>query len=82
VLARDAVLDGQRRGEDEYLAAWKLKRRDEATLAFARLVDYGLANRQLALKFLFRPGSTQFIADAQISGPYPLWLNQIARRSA
>ncbi|MBO3715312.1 MAG: OmpA family protein [Candidatus Accumulibacter sp.] len=65
-----------------YLAAWKLKRRDEATQAFARLVDYGLANRQLALKFLFRPGSTQFIPDAQISAPYPLWLNQIARRSA
>ena len=65
-----------------YLAAWKLKRRDEATLAFARLVDYGLANRQLSLKFLFRPGSTQFIPDAQISGPYPLWLDQIARRSA
>ncbi|EXI67427.1 MAG: Outer membrane protein-associated (lipo)protein [Candidatus Accumulibacter adjunctus] len=64
-----------------YLSAWKLKRRDEATQAFARLVDYGLANRQLALKFLFRPGSTQFIADAQISGPYPLWLDQIARRS-
>ena len=65
-----------------YLAAWKLKRRDEATQAFARLVDYGLANRQVALKFLFRPGSTQFIPDAQISAPYPLWLNQIARRSA
>ncbi|EXI75033.1 MAG TPA: OmpA family protein [Candidatus Accumulibacter phosphatis] len=65
-----------------YLAAWKLKRRDEATQAFARLVDYGLGNRQLALKFLFRPGSTQFIPDAQISGPYPLWLNQIAVRSA
>ena len=64
-----------------YLAAWKLKRRDEATLAFARLVDYGLANHQLAVKFLFRPGSTQFIPDAQISGPYPLWLDQIARRS-
>ncbi|MCM8613724.1 OmpA family protein [Accumulibacter sp.] len=64
-----------------YLAAWKLKRRDEATQAFARLVDHGLASRQLALKFLFRPGSTQFIHDAQISGPYPMWLNQIARRS-
>jgi outer membrane protein OmpA-like peptidoglycan-associated protein len=65
-----------------YLAAWKLKRRDEATEAFARLVDHGLANRQLAIKFLFRPGSTQFIADAQISGPYPIWLDQIARRGA
>ncbi|MEF8755447.1 MAG: OmpA family protein [Accumulibacter sp.] len=64
-----------------YLSAWKLKRRDEATQAFARLVDYGLANRQLALKFLFRPGSAQFITEGQISGPYPLWLNQIARRT-
>jgi outer membrane protein OmpA-like peptidoglycan-associated protein len=65
-----------------YLASWKLKRRDEAMQAYARIVDHGLANRHLSVKFLFRPGSTQFWADAQISGPYPLWLNQIAQRSA
>lgn len=65
-----------------YLANWKLKRHDEATRAYARIVDYGLANRQLSVKFLFRPGSTQFWPDPQISGPYPIWLNQIAQRSA
>lgn len=65
-----------------YLTNWKLKRRDEATQAYARIVNYGLANRHLAVKFLFRPGSTQFWPDPQISGPYPIWLNQIAQRSA
>lgn len=65
-----------------YLASWKLKRRDEATQAYARIVDYGLANRHLAVKFLFRPGSTQFWQDPQISAPYPLWLSQIAQRAA
>lgn len=65
-----------------YLANWKLGRRDEAASAFGRLVDYGLANNQLAVKFLFRPGSTGFWADPQVSGPYAIWLRQIAHRAA
>ena len=65
-----------------YLASWKLGRRDDATDAFGKIVDYGLTNKRLAVKFLFRPGSTDFLADRQVSGPYPLWLKQIAEGTA
>lgn len=65
-----------------YLSNWKLGRRVEATEAYGKIVDYGLNNKRLAVKFLFKPGSTDFWADQQVSGPYPLWLRQIAQRTA
>ena len=39
-----------------YLAASKLGRKDEAAQAFNRIVDFGLTQNQLGVKFLFRPG--------------------------
>jgi outer membrane protein OmpA-like peptidoglycan-associated protein len=36
----------------------------------------------LAVKFLFQPGSTQFYQDQQVSGQYPIWLQQIAQQAA
>lgn len=65
-----------------YLTSWKLGRRNEATEAFGQIVDYGLTNRRLAVKFLFKPGSVDFWPDRQVSGPYPIWLRQIAQRTA
>jgi len=65
-----------------YLANWKLGRPREAEAAFVRIVDFGLERRRLAIKFLFRPGSTAFVTDARLSGPYPVWLKTIAQRSA
>jgi len=65
-----------------YLAHWKLGRRDRAEAAFARIVDFGLSQRRLAVKFLFRPGSTAFVADSRLSAPYPLWIKAIASRAA
>jgi outer membrane protein OmpA-like peptidoglycan-associated protein len=65
-----------------YLSSWKLGRKDEAAQAFGQIVDYGLKQNKLGVKFLFRPGSTLFWADPQVSGPYPVWLRQIAQRSA
>lgn len=65
-----------------YLANWKLGRSQQAEAAFARVVDYGLEHRRLAVKFLFRPGSTAFLPDPKLSGPYPLWLKTIALRAA
>jgi outer membrane protein OmpA-like peptidoglycan-associated protein len=64
-----------------YLANWALGRRQEAEAAFARAVDHGLAQDRLAVKLLFRPGSTAFWPDPLVSGPYPMWLRQIARRA-
>ena len=64
-----------------YLTNWKLNKKKEAADAFSRLVDYGMKSERLAMKFLFTPGSTQFIKTAAVSAPYPLWLQLIAERS-
>jgi outer membrane protein OmpA-like peptidoglycan-associated protein len=64
-----------------YLSNTALGRRAATEQAFAGLVDYGLARKQLAVKFLFRPGGTGFWPDPAISGAYPMWLRQIARRT-
>lgn len=65
-----------------YLANWKLGRRAESQAAFAKIVDFGIKQRRLAVKFLFRPGSTAFLPDPKVSGPYPVWLKTIASRTA
>lgn len=64
-----------------YLANWKLGRRQPAEAAFAKVVDYGLEHQRLAVKFLFRPGSTAFMANPLLSGAYPSWLKTIAQRT-
>ncbi len=65
-----------------YLANARLNRRDDATDAFGSLVDYSLAGKKLSVRFLFKPGSTQFVDDPQIAAPYPMWLSQIAIRAS
>jgi outer membrane protein OmpA-like peptidoglycan-associated protein len=65
-----------------YLANLKLGLRDDAAMAFSDIVDYGLRNNRLAVKFLFRPGSTAFLSDSQVSGDYDRWLDAIATRAA
>jgi len=65
-----------------YAASWRLGRRSEAEQAFGDAVRVGLETQRLGVKFLFRPGSTEFIADPRLSAPYPMWLTQIARQAA
>jgi outer membrane protein OmpA-like peptidoglycan-associated protein len=65
-----------------YLTNWKLNRRDQATEAFGHVVDYGLDNNALGVKILFRPGSTSLDTAQQTTGPYDMWLRQIALLSA
>jgi len=65
-----------------YLANWKLGRHADAAAAFGDIVDYGIRQHRLAVKFLFRPGSTAFWPDPEVSGPYPVWLRQIALRTS
>src|SRR5204863_2675035 len=64
-----------------YLATAKLGRAEEAEQAFGRVVAMGIAYRQLSVKFLFNPGTTQFWVDPRINSPYPMWLRQIAREA-
>jgi outer membrane protein OmpA-like peptidoglycan-associated protein len=65
-----------------YLANLKLGRKDASNKAFGKIVEYGLLNKRVAVKFLFKPGTTVFSADEKVSGPYPYWLKEIAKRSA
>ena len=64
-----------------YLATWKLGRASEAEEAFGNVVAFGLRNNSLGVKFLFNPGTTVFWSDPKVSGPYDIWLRQIARRA-
>ena len=64
-----------------YLVTTKLGRREDAVEAFGDVVESGLSNKQLMMKLLFRPGSTQFIDNAQVTEPYPMWLSQIAAKA-
>jgi outer membrane protein OmpA-like peptidoglycan-associated protein len=65
-----------------YLANFKLHRTKPAMEAFGKVVDYGLNGDKLAVKFLFRPGSTQFINDRSIRAPYDSWIEKLAERTA
>ena len=65
-----------------YLASWKLGRMQEAEQAFGRVVALGIANNSLGVKLLFNPGTTDFWSDPKVSGPYALWLRQIARQTS
>src|SRR5688572_18634045 len=65
-----------------YLANWKLGRTEEAAAAFAKIVDYGLSHDRLAVKFLFQVGSADFFGNPDLTAPYPIWIDQIAARTA
>ena len=65
-----------------YLSNYKLRRTKVAMEAFGRVVDYGLKGDRLAVKFLFKPGSTQFYTDSSVRAPYETWLEKIAERTA
>lgn len=65
-----------------YLANYRLRRVREAMDAFGQIIDYGLKGDRLAVKFLFKPGSTQFFNDPKVRAPYDAWLDKIAERTA
>ena len=62
-----------------YLNNMQLGRSEAAENAFGRIVSLGLATNSLAVKFLFKAGSTDFLADSKITTPYPMWLNVLAK---
>lgn len=65
-----------------YLVHWQLGQKQAAAQAFGDIVDYGLRSQRLAVKFLFKPASIAFWPDPEVSGPYDIWLRQIATRTA
>jgi outer membrane protein OmpA-like peptidoglycan-associated protein len=66
-----------------YLAGYKLHRTKTAMDAFGRMIDFGLKRSDnLAIKFLFKPGSTQFYYEPEMRAPYDAWIGKIAQRAA
>jgi outer membrane protein OmpA-like peptidoglycan-associated protein len=65
-----------------YVASTKLGRRQDANDAFARIVEFGLAQKRLGLKLLFQPATTVFFADRQVTAPYGTWLKTVATKAA
>lgn len=64
-----------------YLVRQRLGPKAAARQAFVQLVDFGLEQQQLAMKFLFRPGSTALVSDSPLSRSYGEWLQIIAQRA-
>ncbi len=64
-----------------YLTQSRLNRRKEAADAFGELLDYGLEQQQVGVKFLFQPGSIQFVNNAALRNEYAMWLQQIGQRA-
>ena len=64
-----------------YLTLTKTGRTADAEAAFRKIVVYGVATKQLSVKFLFTPGSTAFWPDPAVSGPYAMWMGEIAQVS-
>ncbi len=64
-----------------YLAYTALGEKEEASKAFAQLVEGGLKLGRLGVLFLFESGTTDFNGDARVSAQYPDWLSEIARRA-
>lgn len=65
-----------------YLAQSQLGRTADAEKTFGTIARLGLETNNLSVKFLFKPGSTDFLSDPKISAAYPMWLRQIARQAA
>jgi outer membrane protein OmpA-like peptidoglycan-associated protein len=67
-----------------YLTQWRLGRRDAAGQAFARIVEQGLDNKRLGVKFLFRPGSATLWSDSAAGPPLPYstWIAAMASIAA
>lgn len=63
-----------------YMENEALGRRVAADAAFGHLVEFGLRERALGLKLLFRPAKVSFQPGA-VAARYPMWLRQIARHA-
>lgn len=63
-----------------YLTNLKLGKQKPAMEAFGQIVNHGLDQKKLGVKFLFRPGSTAWGGDSSTK-LYPLWLTEVAQRS-
>jgi outer membrane protein OmpA-like peptidoglycan-associated protein len=65
-----------------YLASRALGRQQEAEAAFGRIVEFGLRQGKLSIRFLFSPGSTVPRPTIGSGDTNRMWLRQIAQQAA
>ena len=61
-----------------YRCQWQLQQPQAAQATFGRFIAHELAQSRLPLKLLFQPGQSRYLADTRVSGPYGMWLRQLA----
>lgn len=61
-----------------YRCQWQLQQPKAAQATFSRFIAHELAQGRLPLKLLFEPGQTRYLAEPRVSGPYAMWLRQLA----
>ncbi len=79
--ARLAEVDDLRVLNGRYLTSWRLGKKKEASEVFGQIVAHGLADRRLALKVLFEPGTTTLLPVADLRAQYRLWLREVAKQA-
>ncbi|MEO8249581.1 MAG: OmpA family protein [Burkholderiales bacterium] len=62
-----------------YLTSWQLGKQDAARAAFSKLVATGLDLKQVPIKFLFKPGGTDFYTFGDLAQQYEIWVATLAR---
>ncbi len=65
-----------------YLTSWKLRQTKDAEAAFKTLVDGAIEEKRIGMKFLFQPGSTNFVASPDLRAQYAMWTRVIGERAA
>lgn len=79
--ARLAEVDDLRVLNGRYLTSWRLGKKKEASEAFGHIVANGLADKRLAVKVLFEPGTTTLLPLADLRAQYRLWLREVAKQA-
>lgn len=77
-----ALLSGPEQGRAlaaVYLCLSELQRVKAAEVAFGRYLEQGMAQGLVPLRLLFEPGRIDYLQDARVSSPYPMWLRELAR---
>jgi outer membrane protein OmpA-like peptidoglycan-associated protein len=65
-----------------YLTSWQLGQRDGAREAFNKLVASGLDLKRVPMKFLFKPGGTEFNPAGDLAQQYQLWVGALSQEIA
>ncbi len=65
-----------------YTTSWKTGRKKEASEAFGKIIDIGLANKRLPIKLFFNPGTTTLLQSSDLQAQYALWLQEVASHTA